>query len=69
MTNVNRPDAAQPSGPQWWIRPAVLSVLNIAIVLVAVTLVVGWSAPVIVAVIIAFGLGAWWFLNQRPTRQ
>lgn len=46
-----------------------LSVLNIAIVLVAVTLVVGWSAPVIVAVTIAFGLGAWWFLNQRPTRQ
>lgn len=46
-----------------------MSTLNIAVVLIAVTFLVGWSMPVVVAVIIAFALGSWWFWDQRPTRQ
>jgi hypothetical protein len=68
-TTPDRPDAASASSrPKWWIKPAVLSALNVAVVLIAVTFLVGWSTPVTVAVIVAFALGSWWFLDQRPTR-
>lgn len=70
MAIPDRPGEASPSsGPEWWIRPAAVSTLNIAVVLIAVTFLVGWSMPVVVAVIIAFALGSWWFWDQRPTRQ
>jgi len=70
MAAPDRPEAAEPSsGAKWWIKPAAISVLNIAVVLLAVTFLVGWRTPVLVVVIVAFALGAWWFLDQRPARE
>lgn len=69
MAIPDGPDATNlSSGLKWWIKPAVISVLNIAVVLIAVTFLVGWSAPVLAVVIVGFAGGSWWFLDQRPGR-
>lgn len=50
----------------WW--PVFIGVLNLVIVLPAIALLVGWSAPVIAAVVGGLGLGCWWIYEQRPKR-
>jgi Flp pilus assembly protein TadB len=69
MAIPDRPGAANlSSGPKWWTKPALISVLNVAVVLIVVTFLVGWSTPVLAVVIAGFALGSWWFLDQRPGR-
>ena len=70
MAILDRPDATNlSSGPKWWIKPAVISMLNIAVVLIGVTFLVGWSTPAFVVVLAGFALCSWWILGQRPGRQ
>jgi hypothetical protein len=52
----------------WWLKPVLIGVLNLAVVVLAVTVLIGWSAPVIAVVVAGFGMGCWWLYEQRPKR-
>lgn len=51
---------------KWWLKPVLIGVLNLAVVLPVITLLVGWTVPVIAVVIGGFVLGCWWVYEQRP---
>jgi Flp pilus assembly protein TadB len=68
VTTPERPFQPPTDGTHWWIKPAVVAVLNIAAVLILITFVIGWSTSVLVVVLGGLVLGTWWFLNQRPDR-
>jgi Flp pilus assembly protein TadB len=67
MTSPHQPPAPNvPDGPRWWVKPAAISAMNIAAVLVVVTFLIGWSPTTVAVVLIGTALGAWWFAEQRP---
>lgn len=67
MTSPHQPPAPNvPDGQRWWVKPAVISVMNIAAVLVVVTFLIGWSPTMVTVVLLGVALGGWWFAQQRP---
>jgi Flp pilus assembly protein TadB len=67
MTSPHQPHAPNvQDGPRWWVKPALISVMNIAAVLVVVTFLIGWSPTIVAVVLVGIALGTWWFVQQRP---
>jgi Flp pilus assembly protein TadB len=67
MTSAHQPHAPNvPDGPRWWVKPALVSVMNIAAILVVVTFLIGWSPTTVAVVLVGTALGTWWFVQQRP---
>jgi Flp pilus assembly protein TadB len=67
MTSPHQPHAPNvPDGPRWCVKPALISVMNIAAVLVVVTFLIGWSSTTVAVVLVGIALGTWWLVQQRP---
>ena len=68
MTSPHQPHAPNvpDGGARWWVKPVVITVMNIAAVLVVVTFLIGWSPAMVAVVLVGIALGTWWFAQQRP---
>ncbi|WP_203337600.1 hypothetical protein [Nocardioides limicola] len=67
MTTPDRPPTRLAAADsRWWIKPAVIAVANVIAVVILVSVVVGWSAPVALVLLVGFACGTWWFVDQRP---